>query len=212
LLMTTYFRPNYHCQPDYRKIAEMFGNGATYHSIEGRFREYRSIAANMRANASPDGRKFGNPATPRSGKSSAVKSASKKRPGKDMSDFDTPSKKGKVKYERVPEEIIVLDDDEDGAFPKTKFEVPDPINSFFKDDFATVTSALGLEPSIFDMFGVKKESRFVDSQSNGYVEPRAETVSPDSGDEAPRDTGNGFRPYTDCLGAYAGVTEYEDMA
>src|SRR5215471_18056158 len=107
-------------------MAQYFGQGATYDSIQGRFREYRKVAAKMQSGGSPhtagggSGRdSASNPATPRSSTRNGVTKSSAKRRTHAAGARDpvTPSKKGKGKSKNGSSvmESILLDDDGDGG-------------------------------------------------------------------------------------------------
>ncbi|KAK2805111.1 hypothetical protein FQN50_006356 [Emmonsiellopsis sp. PD_5] len=95
--------------PDYKAIAQYFGQGATYHSIEGRFRSYRKLAEKMKDEgpvtiSTPPRRTNATPGSSRVSKSGSVKKTTRNDP-------TTPSRLGKGK--RAAMEAIILDDDSD---------------------------------------------------------------------------------------------------
>ncbi|KAK2751331.1 hypothetical protein FQN55_001066 [Onygenales sp. PD_40] len=95
--------------PDYKTMAQYFGQGATYYSIEGRFRSYRKLAEEMKREgpatiSTPPRRANATPGSSRVSKSGAIKKTR-------ASDPATPSRAGKGK--RAAMEAIILDDDSD---------------------------------------------------------------------------------------------------
>ncbi|KAL1959052.1 hypothetical protein VTO42DRAFT_3293 [Malbranchea cinnamomea] len=108
--------------PNYSAMAVYFGHGASYDSIESRFRPYRQTAAEMRAET-PHGatvtpsRRLGDPpSTPRitNGRISKAGSSSRKTSTVRSADPETPTNKCKDKD--IMRKTIVLDDDDDDAF------------------------------------------------------------------------------------------------
>ena len=177
----------------------MFGQGATYDSMHFRFREYRSIAAKLKAEASPE---TATPSTPRNFRNVATATGSKKRSGTDMRDSGTPSKKGKSNCE-PKREIILLDDSDEGE-PLAKTEIK---ARYVTDEFGTTWPSAKLESSnLPDIFGPKREDRWVDSQTNGYTESHTRSATPAGCSERARKTRGRFHAYAET------VTEYEDMA
>ena len=97
-------------------MAAYFGQGATYDSIEGRFRAYRKTAKEMRDEVPrsqiPTTPRRRGPATPRTANGRVTKpSSSTKKQHKSLpADSETPTKKGKTNNANVAQ-AIVLDED-----------------------------------------------------------------------------------------------------
>ncbi|KAK2816777.1 hypothetical protein FQN49_007995, partial [Arthroderma sp. PD_2] len=106
--------------PDYGAMAVYFGNDATYHALQSRFREYRRMAETMQGAAGPVApttpirNRNGAATTPRSGRGRVTKSVSAKKTSHNGKlNPETPTKKGGVKKESNADDPIVLDDDSD---------------------------------------------------------------------------------------------------
>ncbi|KAL9073463.1 MAG: hypothetical protein Q9161_002884 [Pseudevernia consocians] len=112
---------------DYRKIASMYGNGATYDSIEGRFRIIKKDATALKAEVDSGDR----PGAPARGAVS-VKATT---PKKIKSTISTP-KKGKTLGGRVNKSNATPTKKRDYAMKGIK-EEPDSNFSSFTDDGAT---------------------------------------------------------------------------
>ncbi|PGH33823.1 hypothetical protein GX50_03392 [[Emmonsia] crescens] len=97
--------------PDYTTMAVHFGQGATYDSMQGRFREYRKIAQSMRQD-NPGLATSRTPVrhTPGSGRVSKPSSTAKNRR---MQTPLTPTKSGKVKAENSIFDAILIDEGSD---------------------------------------------------------------------------------------------------
>ncbi|KAL4915793.1 hypothetical protein BDW62DRAFT_219194 [Aspergillus aurantiobrunneus] len=125
---------------DYNAIAAIFGQSATYDSIEGQCRKYRKMADELRAEAErqgvslakiPRGRQTGTPQTPRGPRNGITKSATpstgkgRKSAAKGLS---TPTKRGvrNLAGDNLTDAIFIEnddDDDDDNADVKVKTEV-----------------------------------------------------------------------------------------
>lgn len=199
----------------------MFGNGATYDSMEGRFRTYRKEAEKLKreaadkgvsvnGNGSAGGRSGGTPRTPRSGKGGVTKSTGKKGDSSTAKSikahFDgTPTKNKKTVFGpgTSPNEAISLDEDDEGEIP---------IKDVLKEEmeellFETPTTKPKVEKRggtrLFDIAPEKK----VDSQANGYVAPGSSNVATPT-NHVEKEQGLVEEHTSDYEDAY----EYEDMA
>ncbi|EEH17269.1 hypothetical protein PABG_07356 [Paracoccidioides brasiliensis Pb03] len=130
--------------PDYKTMAVYFGQGATYDSMQGRFREYRRIAESMRQEN--PGSKTPLRRTPGSGRVSKSTSSAKHN---QMQTPITPSKSGKGKRGYGISDAILIEEESD-CFIKT-----DNGLSLFEKAAANSTANLGM----------KSENRFTDTNS-----------------------------------------------
>ncbi|GES58706.1 hypothetical protein ATEIFO6365_0004085700 [Aspergillus terreus] len=117
---------------DYNTMAAMFGQGATYDAIEGRFRRYRKMAEELKAEARanghtdvPRGRNTPSttPRTPRGPRSGITKPTSSGRGKRDAvaRNLASPSKHGASAKGRSLMDAIFVDDN-DEAIPRPKLE------------------------------------------------------------------------------------------
>ncbi|PGH18810.1 hypothetical protein AJ79_00223 [Helicocarpus griseus UAMH5409] len=147
--------------PEYKTMALYFGNGATYDSMQGRFREYRKIAERMRqenpgavGSETPVRR---NPSTPGSGRVTKPTSTAKNR--RIQGNPTTPTKSVKGKRGVGMMGAILLDGEND---------------SLIKSEDGAGNGAAAV-------MGVKSENRFAgaDISRNGYVDSKANGYSDD---------------------------------
>ncbi|QVM11842.1 hypothetical protein D8B26_006486 [Coccidioides posadasii str. Silveira] len=182
--------------PDYRAMAVYFGQGATYDSLQHRFREYRRMAESMtertpRRNnncraggvpSTPRTARAPNTATPRTNSRGGV--AKPGSAGKGVkSPYTAPSKTQMIGKGASIEHSILLDDDDD-----------DDGSHFIKNERSAtpIKAAPKAEPhetsSCFNIVGLKQEddvfteTAAADSSSTAEKrarQPRAETVTDD---------------------------------
>ncbi|CRG89787.1 hypothetical protein PISL3812_06826 [Talaromyces islandicus] len=162
----TEFKPNYH------KIATVFGQGATYNSVEAQFRKYRKIADNLakgaQENASSSNNNAARPknATPRSSQTNGItkSSGSGKRAAstaKRDNGQKSPTKSGKAK-KALLNAISLSETDSDGDFISSKSETATKGEEDGMAEAKVEGEKLG---GVLAMgFGL------VDSQTNGYVQ------------------------------------------
>ncbi|OGM45708.1 hypothetical protein ABOM_005404 [Aspergillus bombycis] len=156
---------NFQKQLDYHAMALVFGQGATYDSIEGRFRRYRKIADELRdeahgrgitdipryagRNHASGGSAASTPRTPRGPRGGITKSTPSSSRNRSYRHTQTPTKQ-KTKPGRSVMDAIYVDDIDTEEESKIKPEIPgDPYDSE-DDDVKGVDS-----PSI----KIKKEIR-----------------------------------------------------
>ncbi|KAI1912947.1 hypothetical protein LOZ12_004814 [Ophidiomyces ophidiicola] len=100
---------------DYELMAIYFGQGATYDSIQHRFREYRRVASTM-AQGSPAGGTQGRRgviSTPRKNSRGGIaKTGFTKKTPTELSSYITPSKNGRFKGGNSSKDAICLSDDD----------------------------------------------------------------------------------------------------
>ncbi|KAL5365235.1 hypothetical protein BJX96DRAFT_179660 [Aspergillus floccosus] len=116
---------------DYNAMAAMFGQGATYDAIEGRFRRYRKMAEELKAEARenghtdvPRGRNTPSttPRTPRGPRSGITKPTSGRGKRDTVArNLASPSKRGSSAKGRSLMDAIFVDDN-DEAIPQAKAE------------------------------------------------------------------------------------------
>lgn len=155
-------------------MAVYFGQGATYDSMHGRFREYRRMADTMQGATggpvtTPTSRRTRTaPSTPRSRGGITKSSSSKKKQTEKRylpSHYNTTSRKGVKTENPTPETIILDDNDEDEDDDLLYLKNEDGARSNF------IKSENGASMGDLDVFGIKEESQFVDSRMNGYITP-----------------------------------------
>ena len=194
-------------------MAALFGNGATYDSMEGRFRQYRRDAETLKKEAEQKGIDLGGsgrsgrsngatPRTPRSGRGAILKSTSKKGSGSNgfiKSIFGGTPTKGKKSLSTTGTSVqnaISLDEDED-----EDMEDIDIIDMIKGDPDDVFYDTIARKPKIetraraTPLFNIQKETGLVDSQTNGYVAPTlsrspssAKSLSNTRKDSAPVDS------------------------
>ena len=163
-------------QPNYSAMAVYFGQGATYDTMQGRFRTYRRMSEDMRA-ASPQGKATSTPSrskkgststTPRKSKGGVTKSPKKSRASRAMT--ETPTKKGKGVNANLIRDIIELDDDE---IITVKDETDTTTTKLALEDFAgNIGRPVKAESSLPSMgFGIDKEdSTAMGVDMSAYIE------------------------------------------
>ncbi|KAB8265653.1 hypothetical protein BDV32DRAFT_144174 [Aspergillus pseudonomiae] len=148
---------------DYHVMALVFGQGATYDSIEGRFRRYRKIADELRdeahsrgitdipryagRNHASGGSSASTPRTPRGPRGGITKSTPSSSRSRNYRHTQTPTKR-KTKPGRSVMDAIYVDDADTEEESKIKPEIPGDPSDSGDDDVKVVDS-----PSI----KVKKE-------------------------------------------------------
>lgn len=183
-------------QLDYSGMAAMYGRGATYNSVEGRFRNYRKIAEELKSEAAArgvtsvprgSGRNGGSgastprtPRTPRGPRNGVTKSSASTPTGRGKQSLDAKKKSGKSILD-----AISLDGDGDS---NTQANVVANSEAGFPSVTASETGELVIKkdqiiesienvekeqkPQLgkgLDSHGIKQEPR-VDSRSNGYLD------------------------------------------
>ncbi|KAL2868721.1 uncharacterized protein BJX67DRAFT_379672 [Aspergillus lucknowensis] len=159
---------------DYHAMAALFGQGATYDSIEGQFRKFRKQADELRAEAEKNGISLAElprarpvtsttPRTPRTGRGGITKPSSSTGKGKKGASkvVGTPTKPGskKVTGENIMEAIFIGDDEseeEEDADIKIKSETEGLVlPSIEQPDFGLPydSSSRGIKSEGLDVFG-----------------------------------------------------------
>jgi hypothetical protein len=167
-------------------MALMFGEGATYDSMEGRFRTYRKEAEKLKRQAAENGiqlnggnsggRGSGTPRTPRSGKGGGVTKSSGKKGDSSTAksikaNFEgtpTKNKKSVMATGSGSNEVISLDDDGDEDCVQVKDELKQEMKELLFGSSAGVQPKMEKRRST-RLFDIAQEP--VNSQSNGYVAP-----------------------------------------
>ncbi|PGH06045.1 hypothetical protein GX51_02636 [Blastomyces parvus] len=99
--------------PNYKAIAGYFGQGATYDSIQGRFRTYHKMADKMREdNPNPEAASSCTPVR-RTTSNGRVRKLSSTPKGRRTKAPLTPTKPGKTKTEHGIHEVISIDEESD---------------------------------------------------------------------------------------------------
>ncbi|RDW70751.1 uncharacterized protein DSM5745_08262 [Aspergillus mulundensis] len=125
-------------KPDYKAVAALFGQGATYDSIEGQCRKYRKMADELKAEAAKNGTVTSAPKTPRTG-NRVLKPTATPSTGKSKK-----ASKNLARNGALIKSVFVGNDDNDGeagadstgVAPKIEIEDTDIIPSIERDDDA----------------------------------------------------------------------------
>ncbi|KAK2766226.1 hypothetical protein FQN54_007742 [Arachnomyces sp. PD_36] len=187
-------------KPNYGGMAKLFGRGATYDAMEGRFRTYRKHAETLKREAATNGINInegtvggrsggGTPRTPRSGKGGVSKSGGKKGDSSTAKSlkthFDTtptkPGKSGPVPGTNRSEAIALDESDDDNM--QVKKEIKKEMADLLFGSPAKPKLKKRQSTRLFDIAS-ENASEKVDSQSNGYVAPpESEPEVDDSGSD-----------------------------
>ncbi|KAL4890507.1 hypothetical protein BDV59DRAFT_204222 [Aspergillus ambiguus] len=111
---------------DYSAIATFFGQGATYDAIEGRFRRYRKMAEDLKADARRRGITNIPPRTPRAPRSNRTKASSSGRNKRSAQapDHASPTKRRAAASEgQSLMDAILVDDNKDEADTDSKVKI-----------------------------------------------------------------------------------------
>lgn len=217
-------------------MAVFFGQGASYDSMQGRFREYRRTAESMKGNTSSSvgstpSRRNRNPTTPRSARGRVTKTTPSKSKQSIHRGLDsivtTPTKMENnniIKMESsVPETILLDDDDDDDDLQFLKEEGNGnrpPVLSFGNRDNGVGTATIKSEPVArmveVDMGGIKRERRAesrVDSRTNGYVSRNGElNIGPSSWPDDGEEELTRMQPRARNAGIWETYDEFDDLA
>lgn len=209
-------------------MALLFGNGATYDSLESRFRTYRKEAEKLKKEASENGIKLKGgtggrgdrtPRTPRSGRGGVSKSGEKKGPSSAAKSIKahfegtpTKSKKSVFGPGTSQNDAIALDDDDEEDNVQVKKLLKEEVEELLYGGDSTKPKVENTgRKSLYDISPERVQEK-VDSQSNGYVAPERRKTNTKPTFFTQKTEDDGEAEIEEDHSEYEDAYEYEDMA